>query len=360
MQTDSVPTDSVKTDRRTTAFQGLIGEMRNYWAKDLYPAFAAHCRETLDEKTAEDPDAIEEALKHDPFYGYFAWMERHIQRMKYSHPEYGLKASLGRKREEIAVRLEPDSDLGVSLTLDPEMKIPGYYRDCDIHQHPGNLADDIIDGYVYQASALSIHPNTRRFEVHERFAEFVKSRGAFTRILDMGCGFGKSTTPLARHIPEAEVVGMELSAPCLKLAAVEAAEMQARNVSYRQADILDSGLPDESFDLVTSTQLLHELPVAEIHRALAESFRLLKPGGFVMHLDFRTRNPFEAFLMHGHAKRNNEAFMEDFDRMDVGAAFKEAGFVDFEVLPFAERDGATDPDYPYWRFPWALFIGRKP
>ncbi len=91
---------------------------------------------------------------------------------------------------------------------------------------------------------------------------------------------------------------------------------------------------------------MHELPEAEVRRALAESFRLLKPGGMVLHLDFRTRNPFEAFLMYGHAKRNNEAFMEGFDRMDVETVYKDAGFRDFEAISFAERDGATAPDYP--------------
>ena len=354
----------MRTDRSTTAFQGLIGEMRNYWAKDLYPDFAEHCQKRLGpgrlaDRPADSADAIADAMRDDTLYAYFAWLERHIQRMKYSHPDYGLKAAYGRLRPEVAAHLEGAAD-SATLELDPGLEIPQYYRDVDIHQHPGNLADDIIDGLVYQASALSIHPNTKRFEVHDRFADLVRGRGDFRHILDMGCGFGKSATPLARVFPDAEVLGIELSAPCLKLAAVEAAELQLRNIAYRQADCLRSGLADESFDLVTSTQLLHELPVAEVHNVLAESFRLLQPGGLALHLDFRSRGAFQGFLMQGHARRNNEGYMEAFDRMDVGEAFARAGFVDFEAVPFAEREGATDPDYPYWRFPWTLFAGRKP
>jgi ubiquinone/menaquinone biosynthesis C-methylase UbiE len=334
--------------------------MRNYWAKELYPAFAEHCHDKLSARDTESAEKIEQAMQGDALYGYYAWMERHIQRMKYSHPAYGLKAAFGRIRPEIEARLDTDKVPSVPLDLDPDLEMPSYYNDVDIHQHPGNLARDIIDGYVYQASAQTIHPNTRRFEVHDRFADLVGSRGNFKRILDMGCGFGKSTTPLARAFPEAEVLGIELSAPCLKLAAVEAAEFQLRNIAYRQADCLKSGLADESFDLVTSTQLLHELPLEEIENVLAESFRLLEPGGQVLHLDFRTQDPFQAFLMHGHARRNNEGFMEDFDRMDVAKAFERAGFADFEQIPFAEREGATDADYTYWRFPWTLFAARKP
>ena len=349
----------MQTDRSTAAFQALIGDMRNYWAKELYPEFAAHAQRKLGgaPDSAEQADA---ALRDDPLYGYYAWLERHIQRMKYSHPDYGLKASFARNRAAVEARLSGRDGGTVPLQLDPAMEIPQYYRDVDIHQHPGNLAGDDIDGFVYQASALSIHPNTKRFEVHDRFADLVRGYGDFRRILDMGCGFGKSTTPLARAFPEAEVLGIELSAPCLKLAAVEGAEQRLGNIAYRQADCLRSGLADGSFDLVTSTQLLHELPLAEIDTVLAESFRLLQSGGWVMHLDFRSRHPFEAFLMRGHAQRNNEAFMADFDRMDAASAFARAGFVDVAVVPFAEREVATDPDYPYWRFPWALFAGRKP
>ncbi|MEQ8348929.1 MAG: class I SAM-dependent methyltransferase [Sneathiellaceae bacterium] len=356
----------MRTDRSTTAFQGLIGDMRNYWAKDLYPAFAAHCRDRLGrdrlaDKPADSPDAIAGEMRDDTLYAYYAWLERHIQRMKYSHPAYGLKAAYGRLRPEIAAHLDgAAAAAGGMLELAPDLEIPQYYRDVDIHQHPGNLAGDIIDGYVYQASALSIHPNTKRFEVHDRFAGLVRARGVFRRILDMGCGFGKSTTPLAREFPDARVLGIELSAPCLKLAAVEGVELQLRNLAYRQADCLRSALADESFDLVTSTQLLHELPVTEIHNVLAESFRLLQPGGQVLHLDFRSQGAFQGFLTAGHARRNNEGFMAAFDRMDVAAAFARAGFTDYQEIPFAEREGATDPDYPYWRFPWMLFAARKP
>jgi hypothetical protein len=30
------------------------------------------------------------------------------------------------------------------------------------------------------------------------------------------------------------------------------------------------------------------------------------------------------------------------------------------VEPFAETEGATRADWPYWRFPWTLFWSRKP
>jgi len=36
------------------------------------------------------------------------------------------------------------------------------------------------------------------------------------------------------------------------------------------------------------------------------------------------------------------------------------GFVDIAIEPFAETEGATRADWPYWRFPWTLFRAVKP
>ena len=153
------------------------------------------------------------------------------------------------------------------------------------------------------------------------------------------------------------MTGVDVSEPCLKLAAAEAKHLP--NVSFRQADARHTGLDAAKFDLVTSTMLLHELPAESIEATLAETRRLLAPGGVSIHLDFRTEDPFWQFVMYGHGQRNNEPFLEPLIRMDLAAAYRKAGFEDVRIEPFAEREGATDPSNPFWRFPWAAIIARK-
>ena len=119
-------------------------------------------------------------------------------------------------------------------------------------------------------------------------------------------------------------------------------------------------LEGASADLVTSTMLLHELPAESVDATLAETRRLLAPGGVSIHLDFRTEDPFWQFVMYGHGQRNNEPFLEPLIRMDLAAAYRRAGFDEVRIEPFAEREGATDPSNPFWRFPWAAIIARKP
>ncbi len=346
-------------DRSTTAFQEFIGTLRQQWANQLYPALNNEFQMAAQGQDINTPEEAGALVSELPLYHWFCFIERHYQRMKYSDPRWGLATALAQRPDAVQARLHPPSDSAV-LKLDPEMPVPDYYSAVDIHQHPGNLVGADFDGLMYQASATSIHPNTRRFEAHERFASWLKTQGNFHHVLNMGCGFGKCGFPIARTFAQAQVIGIDVSAPCLRLAARAAQEEGLPNVHFVQADAAHTAYADGSFDLVTSTQLLHELPADEIHQVLRESYRLLKPGGLVVHLDFRAHAPWLRFLLEGHSVRNNEGFLPAFNRMDMVAAFAQAGFGGCSIEPFAETEGSTDPDWPYWRFPWTLFWVRKP
>ena len=345
--------------REANAFQEFIMEARTWWAVQLFPRLREEyevrrrlaAQEGRRVETAEDVALL---FENSTLYAYFCWLERHVQKSKYSSSRWGLVAQIAREPDTAAARLQA----AAPLKLDPQLRVPEYYAAHDIHQHPGNLHGDANAGLVYEASALSIHPRTRRNELHERFVDLVRREGEFSRVLDMGCGFGKSTVPLARAFPRAEVIGVDLSEPCLKLAASDAKDVS--NIKFRQADARRTGLDAGKFDLVTSTMLLHELPGESVDATLAETRRLLAPGGVSIHLDFRTEDPFWQFIMYGHGQRNNEPFLEPLIRMDLAAAYRKAGFEEVRIEPFAEREGATDPSNPYWRFPWVAVIARKP
>ncbi|MDO9524781.1 MAG: class I SAM-dependent methyltransferase, partial [Gemmobacter sp.] len=179
-------------------------------------------------------------------------------------------------------------------------------------------------------------------------------------VADLGCGFGGSTQPFYLDHPDMDVVGVELSEPCLRLAAHRAAEEQAQNVTFRQADAAHTGLESNRFDVVTSTMMLHKMPPRHIEKVIKESHRLLAPGGMSIHLDFLTRDDlFKTFVHYGHSRRNNEPFMPPLDQMDIVAAHKAAGFDDVEIVPFEEMPGTLAPGFAAWRFPWTLIIARK-
>lgn len=55
------------------------------------------------------------------------------------------------------------------------------------------------------------------------------------------------------------------------------------------ANMEDTRLPSESFDLVTASFVIHECPPAAISALIAEARRLLRPGGVLMLADNNPR-----------------------------------------------------------------------
>jgi SAM-dependent methyltransferase len=339
-------------DRSYGAAHAFLVEARKYWMSDVYGAMRGEYAVRATGQAIGSPAQVAQLMAGSPTYAFYAWMERHIQKQRYAG------------RWGFVEKIEPLSPSAIgpdNLELDPSVPVPDYYRLVDTHQHPGNLVGGANAGLVYKASAQGTQPGaTAGYELHERFAAVVGQYGAFKSILDMGCGFGKSALPIASRNADARVVGIDLSAPCLQLASAEARAAGLANLRYAQQDLRATAHADAEFDLVTSTMVLHELDVPALREMLRESYRVLTPGGTAIHLDFQVDDPFLTFLYHGHALRNNEPYMPAINALDMAAELEAAGFADVEIHPFEETPGATRPDWPKWRFPWATFVARKP
>lgn len=359
--------DQIPPHRPFDAFQAFVLDCKLFWTRQMF-AELRRCYAAAAEVAAaggRPPRSAEDVallMQDDTTYQFFGWFERHQQRMKYSG-RHGLAVHHAQFRDEIARTLSEPLPDGL-LQLDADFQLPEYYTAIDIHQHPGGVWSDAIAGYVYEAGARSTAPMLDKAEsLHHRLtaAALARAKGPVDRVADLGCGFGGSSRPFYLDHPELQVVGVDLSEPCLRLAARRAAGEQARNVTFRQADAADTGLETGAFDIVTSTMLLHEMPPRHIARVLQESHRLLAPGGLSVHLDFLCRDdPFRTFLHLGHAQRNNEPFMVPLNEMDLEAAHRDAGFEAVEILPFEEFTGALAPEMTAWRFPWTLIVARKP
>lgn len=107
--------------------------------------------------------------------------------------------------------------------------------------------------------------------------------------------------------------------------------------------------------------LLHEMPPKAIRDTIAESFRLLKQGGYAIHLDYLAdEGPFNRFIHFGHGRRNNEPYMEPLNKMDLSGTIADAGFEKVEFAPFEEAPNALSPDRSRWRLPWVIMAMQKP
>ena len=343
--------------RRFDAYQSFLLGCKTYWSNTLYPQVKSECYRKVDEKNYA---AIEMASRDNVTYQYYSYLERHLQRMKYSG-RYGIVPMHEPFRPEFEERLDQELP-GNLLTLQPGFVPPAYFTAIDIHQHPGGTCGDTLAGFVYERGSRSMWPGGSKDRgLHPRFNAIVKSVFEPQRILDLGCGFGKSTQPFAEDFPNAEAIGIDVSEPCLKLAALRAHEDQFNNIQYYQCSAEETPFPSARFDLVTSTMLLHEMPPRAIQDLIQESFRVLDDGGYAIHLDYSTDDdPFNQFVHFGHAQRNNEPYMKPLNEMDLGNAMWDAGFKDVTIEQFEESPNALSPNNQAWRFPWIIVKGRKP
>jgi len=346
------------------AAQAFLLSAKHVWTTTLY----RDLREQYDSLVQGDgvvavpPDDAVRKIEGTTSYRFFAWLERHLQRMKYTS-RYGVVPYHSQRSEQLLQEAGFGVDDIYSPDVDPDLELPKYYRSMDVHQHQGGLWSDMTAGFAYEYGARTTTPllGETHEDLHNRFTEMVANGGEFANILDLGCGFGKSTRPFVARFPNARIEAVDLAAPCLHVAAYFAREDSTRNVRYSQQDARHTKFDDECFDLVTSTMVLHEMPVRSVVRLFTECFRLLQPGGRMAHLDFYVLpDAFDRFMHYGHSIRNNEIFMRGVVELDLPAELERIGFTDIRIEPFQESANVDLSRHDAWRFPWTSICATKP
>jgi SAM-dependent methyltransferase len=168
--------------------------------------------------------------------------------------------------------------------------------------------------------------------------------GTGDRVLDLATGAGEPALTIAERVgPTGYVLATDIAPNILAFAAQEAANRGLTNLETRVMDGERLDLPDESFDVVTSRVGLIYFP--DQQGALAETRRVLKPGGRVAAIVYTTpeRNPFFSIPVGIIRRRANlpppaPGQPGPFSLGGEGvlaAAFEQAGFKDArtEVIP---------------------------
>ena len=233
-----------------------------------------------------------------------------------------------------------------SLFADEGFEPPGYWDGVEIHRtrggwdgHPymGFVHGEIIHRLIVEAT----YPGGI-FKQRRKVASLAPS-DHYDRILEMGCSTGHFTRALAETYPDAEITGVDVS-----IRTLEHALRTGNACGYRWRLFLraaeDTGFDDESFDLVTSYILLHEMPPDAIRAAFAEAYRVLTPGGDLIMSDvarYADMNKIDEWRADQLARFGGEPFWRESASLDLAATLREAGFT--------ETDGrALGPGgYPY-------------
>ncbi len=100
-------------------------------------------------------------------------------------------------------------------------------------------------------------------------------------IADLGAGEGAFSLLLAQRAKK--VIAVDTSARMVEVGRQQAKQQGVKNVEYRLGDMEEVPIEDGSVDLVFFSQSLHHALHPE--RAVAEAWRILKPGGRIAVLD---------------------------------------------------------------------------
>jgi ubiquinone/menaquinone biosynthesis C-methylase UbiE len=104
-------------------------------------------------------------------------------------------------------------------------------------------------------------------------------------VLDLGCGTGTLAILAKLAQPGAEVVGLDADPDMLKVAKYKSS-LQKVPVKFDVGFTNQLPYPDESFDRVLSTIMIHHLKTPDKWQTAREVYRVLKPSGQLHIIDF--------------------------------------------------------------------------
>ena len=125
-------------------------------------------------------------------------------------------------------------------------------------------------------------------QIIEGVAEYIKLPDG-SKGLDVGCGSGALAIACAKRNPNASFVGIdrwgkEYASFNKPLCENNAKAEGVTNVTFSQGDACKLDFADETFDVVTSNYVYHNIPSNDRQAILLETLRVLKKGGtFAIH-----------------------------------------------------------------------------
>jgi ubiquinone/menaquinone biosynthesis C-methylase UbiE len=142
-------------------------------------------------------------------------------------------------------------------------------------------------------------------------------------VLDVGCGTGTLALEAARRVGRVgRVAGVDPGKEQIARARAKAARRSAP-IEFQIGVIEQLPLPDQTFDVVLSTLMMHHLSAPLKRQGLAEIARVLKPGGRLVIADFKHRKERAGQAARFHAGGSS--------MQDLAVLLKEAGFSQVET-----------------------------
>ncbi|MFM8935809.1 MAG: class I SAM-dependent methyltransferase [Vulcanococcus sp.] len=216
--------------------------------------------------------------------------------------------------------------------VEPET-YPDYYLQNFHHQTDGYLSDHSASLYDLQVEILfngTAEPMRRRVikPLVQGLRAFADRPASSLRVLDVATGTGRTLRQVRAALPQAQLVGLDLSPAYLRQANRWLSQLPSELPQLVQGNAEAMPFADGSMQAITCVFLLHELPGDVRQTVLHECYRLLEPGGTLVLADsvqLEDSPQFET-VMDNFRRVFHEPYYRDYIGDDIDARLMAAGF----------------------------------
>jgi len=208
-------------------------------------------------------------------------------------------------------------------------RFPPYYRRTFHWQTDGYFSEHSAE--IYELGVELLFRGTAdvmRRQIIPPITELVREMGSAdkVRLLDVGCGTGRTLHQLAVAHPTMRLHGADLSPAYIKKARERLADVRELTLAVENGEALP--WQDGTFDAVTSVYMFHELPRNARRNVAREMLRVLRPGGVCVIEDSAqvSESPALASVLESFPEEFHEPFYADYLEDDLGALLTEVGF----------------------------------
>ena len=323
---------------------GIRSLILNDLASDLRTAYDNRAEPAFRKALGRAPGTSREAhlaLRGDPAFNIYSAMRVQAQKMVWA----SVADSVAREGQRLATEAASVGNAPGSLTLDPALEVPRNVSAIDVHLMPGSYTrggDGLEAGAVYDRGLAVFSMGLMGANLDDiglSMAKYVSLRHpdfAPMRILDTGCTIGHNTLPWKQAYPQAEVIAIDAAPGPLAYGSARA-KMQGQEVHFQQMCADSLAYADASFDLVWSSMFLHELSKKTRAKALAEAYRVLRPGGLMLHMELPPNgemSAFDGFYLDWDSYYNEEPFYKGYRDESPPEMCTRAGFAAQDYFQF--------------------------
>jgi ubiquinone/menaquinone biosynthesis C-methylase UbiE len=208
-------------------------------------------------------------------------------------------------------------------------RFPPYYRRTFHWQTDGYFSEHSAEMYELGVELLFRGTaDVMRRQIIPPITEFVRACGGADKLklLDVGCGTGRTLHQLSRAHPTMRLHGADLSPAYIKLARKRLEHVDELTLAVENGESLPWA--DGTFDIVTSVYMFHELPRNARRNVVREMLRVVRPGGLVVIEDSAqiSESPELEPVLREFPKDFHEPFYADYLEDDLAAMLEEVGF----------------------------------